>query len=129
MKWVVALWNTNLPDRNDPLPIPIGAFDWLRQHTESGPQNLFGAPGVSPLLKEGDHLLGSASIACARCKRGRTFVLSIVWGESGWFSEVVGETSGDVLIPRNFLKETREGYFRQLEVLAPKKSRIPIRDR
>lgn len=44
IKWTVALWNMNLPDRNDPLPIPVSSFDWLKPHTEGGPQNLFGTP-------------------------------------------------------------------------------------
>jgi hypothetical protein len=123
-----AIWNMDLPDRNDPLPIPIGNFDWLRPHTESGPLNLFGGPLVSPLLKSGDHLFGSASIICPKCFRGRTYIVYIVYGKSGWYSEIEKVTSGGTIIPKNFLRPTREVYFRELEAQVPQKNRIPITD-
>jgi hypothetical protein len=129
IKWMVALWNMDLPERNDPLPIPAQIFDWLRPHSEGGPQILFDTPLVTPLLKAGNRLFGSASVLCPGCKRGRTFVVYIVWGEGGWFSEVEAQKSGNPLIPTNFLRDTREAYFRQLEALVPGKSRIAIRER
>jgi hypothetical protein len=49
IKWSVALWNMDLPDRNDPLPIPVSTFDWIKPHDEGGPQNLFNTPLVCPL--------------------------------------------------------------------------------
>ena len=129
IKWMVALWNLDLPDRNDPLPIPVSTFDWIRPHDEGGPQNLFDGPLVAPLLKAGNRLLGSASVACPECARGRTYVVSIRWGEDGWFSEVESETSGKVLIPPNFLEPSRIEYFKGLEVMVPTQSRTPIGER
>lgn len=132
IKWAVVLWNMDLPERNDSLPIPVETFDWLKGNDEAGPQNLFGRPSVASLLKTGNRLFGSASVDCPTCK-GKTYAVYIVWGEGGWFSEVesekIGIPSGKVLIPTNMLKDGRENYFRELEVMAPENSRLPIEDR
>lgn len=129
IKWTVALWNMDLPDRNDPLPIPVSTFDWIRPHEEGGPQNLFESPLVSPLLKPGNRLFGSAAVSCPECARGRTYIVYIVWGHNGWFSEVESEKSGKILIPPNFLKASRIEYFKRLEATIPAQSRTPIGER
>ncbi len=129
IKWTVALWNIDLPDRNDPLPIPVSTFDWIKPHEKGGPQDLFGGPLVAPLLKPTNRLFGSASVSCPECSRGRTYIVYIVWGSHGWFSEIENEKSGNLIIPVNFLKETREAYFKALEAAVPKESRIPIAER
>ena len=126
IKWMVFLWNIDLPDRNDPLPIPVAAFDWLRPHTEGGPQILFGLPGVAPLVKKGDRLFGSASVICPECTRGRTYIVYMVFGQGGWFSEIDSVSSGVPISPRNFSRDTRESYFKEIEGMAPPQSRIPI---
>lgn len=127
IKWTVALWNMDLPDRNDPLPIPVSIFDWLRPNDEGGPENLFDGPVVAPLLKPGNRLFGSASVICPECARGRTYIVYIVWGESGWFSEVENEQSGRILTPHNFLKATRSEFFKELEAAVPTQSRTQSR--
>jgi len=130
IKWTVVLWNMDLPDRNDPLPIPIGTFDWIKPHDEGGPQNLFGGPLVAPLLKPGNRLFGSASVTCPECSGGRTYIVYIVWDEGGWVSEVErNEQSGKVLLPPNALKPGRIEYFKALEAMAPAESRTPIAER
>jgi hypothetical protein len=126
IKWLVALWNMDLPDRNDPLPIPVSTFDWIKPHEEGGPQALFGSPLVSPFLKSGNRLVGSASVDCPTCTRGRTYFVYIVWGEGGWFAEVESEKTGNVIVPKRFLKEFREAYFAQVEAIVPANLRIPI---
>jgi hypothetical protein len=126
IKWAVVLWNMDLPDRNDPLPIPIATFDFIRPQDESGPQNLFAGPLVAPLLKPGNRLMGSASLDCPDCVRGRTYFIYIVWGSGGWVSEIESEKSGKLIIPPNFLKETRGQYFQTIEATVPEKSRISI---
>lgn len=129
IKWTVALWNIDRPDRNDPLPIPVSTFDWLKDHRESGPIDIFNRPTITPLLKYGDRLFGSASLDCPLCARGRTYIVYIVWGQGGWFSEVEGEKSGVLIIPKNFLKESREKYFKGVEAIIPESSRQPINER
>jgi hypothetical protein len=127
IKWTVMLWNMDLPDRHDPLPIPVSAYDWLRPHEEGGPQNLFGSRLVAPLLKPGNRLFGSASVICPECARGRTYIVYIVWDESGWFLEVENEKSGKIFVPLNFSQEGRIGHFKALEMMAPAQSRTSIR--
>ena len=126
IKWLVILWNMDLPDRNDPLPIPVSTFDWIRPHTQGGPQNLFGSPIVASLLKPGNRLFGSASVICPECARGRTYIVYIVWDDGGWFSEVENEKSGNPLTPPNFLEASRIEYFKALEAAASTQSRTPI---
>jgi len=128
IKWALALWNIDLPDRNDPLPIPISTFDFLRPHAKGGPQNLFNSPQLSRLLKTGNRLFGSASIQTPDSIRCRTYVVCIEWGVSGWYAELEEEKLGELIIPSNFLKETRERYFKELEKRVPVQSRIPILD-
>lgn len=129
IKWSVVLWNIDLPDRNDPLPIPTQTFDWMKGHDEGAPLDLFSSPLVSPLLKNGNRLLGSALVDCPTCTRGRSYIVYIVWGQEGWFSEVENKMSGKLLIPINFLRESRERYFKALEAMVPEKSRLPIGER
>ncbi len=126
IKWTVAVWNMDLPERNDPLPIPVSTFDFIRPNNESGPQNLFDTLTVKPLLKPGDRLFGSASVCSPGCIQGRTYVIYIVWGKSGWFAEVREEKSGNILIPKNFSKAYRDLYFKTLERKISIPSRIPI---
>jgi hypothetical protein len=126
IKFTVVVWNIDLPERRDPLPIPIATFDFLKARQTSGPQGVFTSALVMPMVHQGNRLLGSASVSCPECSRGRTFVVSIVWGEGGWFAEIPGETSGAVLTPRHFTREELTAYFDQLPNTIPAASRIPI---
>lgn len=126
IKWTIALWNMELPERNDPLPIPISTFDWIRPHSESGPQNIFHTPHIKPLLNPGDRLFGSASVCSPDSIQGRTYIVYIIWEKSGWFAEVKEEKSGNIFIPRNFSKTSRDSYFKFLENMVPIDNRISI---
>jgi len=128
IKWMVVVWNMDLPDRNDPLPIPVSKFDWVKAHNEGGPQNLFNTTSVSPLLKPGNRLFGMASVDCTTCSRGRTYIVNIIWGQGGWVAEVEDEKSGMVFIPLNLLKDSRVNFFKILEVKAAENLRVPIRE-
>ena len=65
-----------------------------------------------------------ATVNCTPCSKGSTYILSIVWGKGGWFAKT--NADGAPILPGNLLKETRLGYFKSLEELAPEQSRIPI---
>jgi len=129
IKWTAALWNIDLPDRNNPLPIPVSNFDWIRPHDESGPLDLFGNPSVASLLKPSNRLFGSVSILCPECARGRTYIVYIIWGDSGWFTEIESQKDGKVIIPPNFLNTSRDKYFKALEAAVPLAARTPIDER
>lgn len=137
VKWSLAIWNLDLPERNDPLPIPVATFDWIRKHSESGPQAVFTSPNVSSLLNAGDRLRGSASVSCAECKGGRTFLVSITWGQGGWYSELDGDAEwfralgakpGQLVIPKTFSRTNRDKAFEIFEHLSPPESRRAIQD-
>lgn len=124
--WYLILWNLDLPDRSDPLPIPSQKADWLRPHDGGGPLSLFGDPSVASLLKPGNRLFGVASVRCATCSRGRAYIVRIVWGENGWFSEIENAQSGKPPLPPDFSRATLDEYFKSLESEAPVQSRRPI---
>jgi len=128
IKWVVALWNTNLPDRDDPLPIPVTSFGWLKGHTESGAQALFENQLVKALIKPGDHLLGSAVVMCAACTIGHTYVVNIMFGTGGWYAEDKESTDGNLLVPSNFHRDIREAFLAGLPSVVPENKRIQIGD-
>ncbi len=126
IRWMVGLWNMDLPDRQDPLPIPSQTVGWIRGHDEVGPQSLFSEPLVVPLLQPGNRLFGSASVDCPTCSKARTYVVYIVWGQGGWVSEVETAKYG-VLVPKDPLtKKAWEMFFRRLDALSPANTRLPI---
>ncbi len=56
IKYSLALWNLDLPDRIDPLPRPISALDWLRPRAIGGPQNLFFSYASAKIRKPADRM-------------------------------------------------------------------------
>ncbi len=128
IKWAVVLWNLNLPDRLDPLPIPVQTFDFVRGHSQGGSQNLFDGPLVTPLRKKGDVLVGSAVVDCPDCARGRSYFLHIEWGQSGWFAELENETTGRLLVPQPLDRRTLKAYFDEVAKSFPASARKPIVD-
>lgn len=124
MKYAVELWNSNQPDEADPLQIPTGTFDWLKGHSEGGPETLFTA-SISSLLKPGDRLYGSANINCPTCVRGRSYLVYIEWGKGGWLAET-NDPKGMLIVPAKNTREGRMEYFHQLERAVAADQRIPI---
>ena len=129
IKWRVFLWNMDLPDRIDPLPIPEQTFNWIKGGGSGGPVNIFNTPLVSPLLKSGNRLIGYAWVDCPACARRHNYVIYIVWGESGWIATIEHKKShGDLIIPKDISKDGLEKYLNDIESLIPIDARLPIRD-
>jgi hypothetical protein len=128
IKYMVGMWNLDLPDRTDPLPIPTSSFDWIRPHAMGGPQGVFDLPAVSTLLKYGDRLIGSVGVSCPDCARGHTYIVYIDWGKDGWFTEVLDRTNGEALVPRHFVKSEILKYAADLQSVVPPNERDQIID-
>jgi hypothetical protein len=128
IKWTVVLWNLDNPrtfsnnphgpDDHEPLPIPVAKFDFIRPHSKGGPQSILGAP-ISNYIKDGDHLVGSASVICPDCERGHTYFVSITIGSGGWFAEIDNMRDGDVAIPSRLTRQSVAEYTRSLEAIRP----------
>lgn len=127
MKYVVMLWNLDLPTRTDPLPIPVAAFDWLKPHRRGGPQNLFSTSIMEPLLHSGDRLIGSMSVNCPECIRGRIYVVSIIWKQGGWFAEIPDAKEVSYFSPTSNTREGIVALGEELSSRIPEHSRIPIK--
>ncbi len=89
-------------------------------------KNLFNSISAAGLLHPGNRLVGSASVLCPDCVRGRTYIVCIEWGNGGWYCEVEHEKLGHIIIPQHFTKEEILRYSEQLESAAPPDRRIPI---
>ena len=129
-KYSLLLWNLDLPDRQDPLPIPVtGLKDWVRPHENLGPQAAISLPTVQPLVQLGNRLLGYMSVSCPDCKRTKYYWVYVVAGQHGWYSELPDgkypATNGLFrLIPGIRQRSDAESFFDDI----PQASRIPIVD-
>jgi hypothetical protein len=124
IKWQVTVWNLDLPDRTNPLPILTATFDFIMPRSSGGPQDLFSSQ--ASLLHKGDRLIGSASVSCPDCSRGHTFIVYIVWEQGGWFTEALDKTGGEILMPKRFTKSDIAKYADYLMSLVPQSARAPI---
>jgi hypothetical protein len=124
MKYAVELWNSARPDENDPLQIPTGSFDWLKGHSEGGPNKLFTA-SIASSLKPGDKLYGSATVNCPACVRGRSYFVCIEWGKGGWMAET-DDPKGMIVVPAQNTREGRLAFFQAIEQTIPTNKRMVI---
>jgi hypothetical protein len=99
VKFQAAMFNLNAANPNEPLHMVGRTFDLIRPKAVSGAYAVFTEILDSPPLKEGDRVVGTVGITCPKCVTGRTFWVSLIWGQSGWFAQMNGQTSGGVLIP------------------------------
>jgi hypothetical protein len=127
IKWSAAIWNLDDPRTyvnpnpaqvaHDPLPIPVSTFDFLRPHSSGGPQTIFNEQYIKP----GQRLFGSISVICPECSRGHTYVVSIIWGTGGWYTEILDRRDGELVISQHFTKDLVAAYHEELQ----KKSQSP----
>ena len=126
IKWTVVLWNVDHPEREDPLPIPVSTFDWIRPRDVGGPQSLFNSSLVKPLLKNGERLFGSAAVICPECVRGRTFWVYIEFGKGGWYAEIESEKRGKLYFPKPRPGQEPDAFLREVFTIIPENSRKAI---
>jgi hypothetical protein len=127
IKWMVAAFNlSSLQQKRDPLPVPASNFDVLTAKNASLPINVFQTPLVSPLVKSGDRIFGSASVTCPTCSRGRTYWFYVVYGQRGWYAENPDVTNGNIVFPKdvNHIEE----FADHLVGTIPSAARISIKD-
>ena len=122
IKWYFALWN--MAHLQQPLPIPIQTFDWIKAGESSGPLRIL-PETVSNALHEGDIVFGSMAESCPECERGRTYFLVIDWQRDGWYCEIEKEKSGDLFIPKPATPVELRKFYSSL-IKMPKSSRKPI---
>jgi hypothetical protein len=138
IKWSIGIWNiddaraffnhdtTEQPVVHDALPIPVQTFDFLRAHTQSGQMSIFDTLRASGYVKDGQRLYGSISVISPTCLRGRTYIVGIKYGVSGWYYEDPSLTEGQLVTPKTGKKEDVQDWYRFLENAVPNASRISI---
>lgn len=90
-KFSAVVWDLDIADRNDPLPVPVWAAtpnDWLRPGEGMGPQGVVGLPNVFALVKKGDRIFGYIWASCPDCIRSKYYWVYEVVGQGGWYSEL-----------------------------------------
>lgn len=128
IKWACGIWNVCLPNHVDPLPIRIQIFDFIRAGQDGGPQNLLNPEALS-LVKPGDQLVGSIAFTCPDCDSERVYVISIVWGKGGWYSELPQQKQGGLITPKLVTADGLKAFANDLERMVPSEKRVPISDR
>ena len=79
-------------------------------------------------MKKGDVFTGSFSVDCPDC-RGITYIVHLVWGESGWFYEVKDLPGARILVPPDLSADSRRNWIKFLNDSAPSGDRVPILNR
>ena len=86
VQYWAAIWNLDLPDRTDSLPLPSNTFSFIRPHEGGGPMSYFDS--ALSLIKPGNRLAGIMYVTCSECARTKSYWVSIKWGEGGWLAEI-----------------------------------------
>jgi hypothetical protein len=129
IRYSFGLFDLDSADPGSPLPLKSFTFDFVPAKGVGGPMDIF--TGVTG-LKNGDRIVGSIGLACPTCVTGRTYWISILWGQSGWFSPVHGESSGGVMLayfspPPNPMRALSPDAIASLVSQVPAEERIPIK--
>jgi hypothetical protein len=127
-KFSPVIWDLDLADRPDPMPIPTQTFtgDFIRPHESLGPFPIVTHPNAASLVKSGHRLFGYIQVACPLCKRTKGYWVWAVNGQSGWFAELAPGTWANVNALFKMLPEIRanpERFFSDI----PRSKREPIR--
>lgn len=109
-KYDVVLFNVDDPTSSfDPLPIPVARGDYIRLGERWGPNQMIGQERVKARVKDGDRLIGWASVMCPECPR-RFYWVYIKHGSDGWYAELAEGEFPDVPKSAKLAKEP-ETFF------------------
>ncbi len=96
-KYSPGIWNLDRinPETGGPkiLPIPVESGDWIRPHGSQGPDAFIGQANAKQFWKDGDRLFGAVTVTCPTCVTTRTYIVYIVCGKGGWYSELLSPTT------------------------------------
>jgi len=69
-KFSPVVWDLDLADRADPLPIPTQTFsgDFIRPHEYAGPMPIVSYPNTASLVKPGHRQFGYIYVTCSDCR-------------------------------------------------------------
>jgi hypothetical protein len=128
-KFSPGIWNLDRPNPSEGgtptiLPIPVESGDWIRPHEKQGPNQFIGQPNSKALLKEGDRLFGVVNVTCPDCVATRIYVIYVVYGKGGWYSEIINNT----LTWKDLAKLADKGVDDFLATI-PEANRIQIAER
>lgn len=94
-QFTARIYDIDSPSPEDPLNIAfLPTVFSLRPKVHTIPITFF-PPGS---IKSGDRIAGSIGLTCPKCKTGRTYWLSVIFGTEGWYSQIKGETDGGAMI-------------------------------
>ena len=128
-KFAAVIWDLDLTDRSDPLPVPTETFtgEFIRPHESIGPQPIVTHPNAVSLVKPGHRLFGYIEVLCPNCKRTKDYWVWAINGQGGWFAELPPGTYASVnglfrMLPA--IRENPENFLADI----PQSKRRPIQD-
>jgi hypothetical protein len=125
LTWEMTLFRTNDLSITSLPTQPIG---FLKSHSEDLPSSMF--PQIycrsDGPLKNGDDLIGSLFVDCPECGRGTTYIVHLVWGQSGWYVHVK-PPQGGMIIPLKLNKPILDAYIQKWEKGIPDAYKMPIK--
>jgi hypothetical protein len=104
IKYTYVLFDLDSSTPDVPLMIPIGLYEFIKPRSWGGPMNIFDQSLVAPAIKNGDRIVGSIGVQCPKCSVGRSYLVSMVLGQGGWYSLIKGQTSGTAFAVRRLEK-------------------------
>ncbi len=127
IKWGLIVWNLDAPaGLNNPLQIPFQAFDFLRPHERSVPEQLFTAAILSA-VKPGNRLFGIATVTCPDCATDRNVWVYIEYGKGGWFAPLPTDKGVSMQQLFRLIPEIEKNISASVDEIVPANQRIPIR--
>jgi len=126
VRYDLTAWDLDL-DKDDSLCIFSHSEPWIRPGENVYPYSFVARKEVAPLVKNGDKLLGLASISCPECIATKSYLVFAINGQGGWFFEYPKGMSPNLpkiskLIPA--IRKNPEKYFSDI----PLSARIPIKE-
>jgi hypothetical protein len=124
--WQTVLFDLDSPTPDNTLQIPGQKLEYLKPATKLSNgavmEDLFSFTVGPQVVKSGDRIVGSAAASCPKCLHEKTFLLSIILGSGGWYSQSAEDTSGGLILPPDGKAMT---MYKMLQSL-PTVSRIEI---
>jgi len=89
-KFFPVVWDLDLPDRTDPLPVPTETFtgEFIRPHEYLGPEPIVAHQNAASLVKPGHRLFGYIQVECPDCERTKGYWVWAINGTGGWYAEL-----------------------------------------
>jgi hypothetical protein len=125
-------WEAFLYRRSDAtyLSFETQAIGYVKPHSTGASysmnlENIIVQTDGNRRIAQGEHLIGTVAVDCPQCE-GMTYVLYLVWGNSGWQYELKGQRAKLLAIRPDYPEEVKKNAIKSLEDSIPMNERVAI---